>query len=84
MFVFYEIQIIEAWMLKVMAGATHNKAHHLERGNVALFFKIAALCEVIHCLKLKVLLKTFHLLMLGPFHGYDCDKSHCCSLKRFW
>ena len=61
MFVFYEVQIVEAWVLEVMAGATHNKAHHLKRRNVALFFKIAALCEVIHCLKLKDVIENFSL-----------------------
>lgn len=51
MLVFDKIQIVEAWVLEVMAGTRHYKAHHLERRNEALVFQIAAFSEVIHCLK---------------------------------
>jgi hypothetical protein len=73
MLVFNKVHIIEAWMLEIVAGPCHYKAHHFERRDKTFVLQVTALREILNCLKRNKLVKG-DLLRQDLFHGCDCDR----------
>jgi hypothetical protein len=51
MLVFNEVHIVEARMLKIMAGTGHHKTHHFERRDKTFALQLTGLSEIVNCLK---------------------------------
>jgi hypothetical protein len=51
MLIFNEVHIIEARVLKIMAGPCHHKTHHFERRDKTFILQVTALREIVNCLK---------------------------------